>query len=175
MQLLPESIRATKTNALDATWATRLKLLRCEQLIIDLPSETSEVKLSLWLEMFGIQKSLIDELELETEEYRRLLQNIIVINKLSGTIKSLQLLGLVLGAESVEVIQDYTFKYDGNVLYSGTNIYDGGELVSRFFVKIIASGVNAANHESFIEKYKRLFAVTQPAWLYLESIEHFVQ
>jgi hypothetical protein len=169
MQLLPESVRSTSTTALDATWATRIELLRYERLAIDLLTETNATKLEMWLEMFGVSKSSFEGLS--TEEYKRLLQYIIVILRLSGTPKSIKLLGLVLGATSVTIVQDYTFKYDGAWSFDGSNLFDGGDITKRFIIRLTITGIAPENRESFIEKLRRLFEVSQPVWIYLERVD----
>lgn len=167
--IVPESIQTISTIALDETYETRLSLMRPEQLYIDLAHETSITKLQLWLEMFGISLDAIPE-GLSTAEYQRLLQNIIIIYRLSGTKRSIQLLGTVLGATSVVVNQTYILRHDGTASYNGLWNYDSGNLHRHFTVSLDVSGVADAERPAFIDKMSKLFEVFEPMWIWLESI-----
>ena len=167
--IVPESIQTTSTIALDETFEARMSLIRPEQLYIDLANETNMVKLQLWLEMFGISLDAIPE-GLTTAEYQRLLQNIIIIYRLSGTKRSIQLLGTVLGATSVIVNQYYVLKYNGTASYNGLWNYDSGKLHRQFVISLEVSGIASANRPAFILKLKKLFEVFEPLWVWLESI-----
>ena len=146
-----------------------MSLIRPEQLYIDLANEINMVKLQLWLEMFGISLDAIPE-GLTTAEYQRLLQNIIIIYRLSGTKRSIQLLGTVLGATNVVVNQNYILKYNGTASYNGIWNYDSGKLHRHFVVSLDVSGIASANRPAFIDKLSKLFEVFEPMWVWLESI-----
>lgn len=168
--LEPESIRNASTTALDETWAERLLLLRYNQLKIDLLNETDTTKLELWLEMFGISLESLP-VSLSTVEYQRLLQSVIMIYRLSGTPASIHLLGYVLGASDIEVIQDYELSYNARTNYNGTHNYDSGELLRPFIVKLKVSGIAQAEFADFTSKMKKLFEIFEPVWIYLQSVE----
>ena len=170
--LEPESIRTATTKAIDEAWAARLSLLRYDQLKIAFQNEFSIEKLELWLEMFGLSKNLIPS-GLSVAEYQRLLQFIIRIFKSSGTVESLKLIGYVLGASAVRVDQDYLFNYDGESLYDGSTLYDGGDLVRQYIVRITINEILPDARTAFSAKYKELFDVSQPSWLYLKSIDFY--
>lgn len=55
MDLVPQSIAGRNTLALDKTFANRLSNLGVGQLLIDLSTERDMVKLTLYLQQFGIQ------------------------------------------------------------------------------------------------------------------------
>ncbi len=171
MNLLPESIRTTSTTALDETWATRLELLRYKHLLIDLENETDQVKLAMWLEMFGIKLSDIPD-NLTTQEYRRLLRYIILIFRLSGTKRSIELICYVLGATEVTIIQEYATHYNGKIKYDGTHRYDGGELQRPFVVSLLVTGVAAGEIDNFEGKIRQLFEIFQPVWICLDKIAY---
>lgn len=167
--IVPESIQSITTIALDETYEARHSLLRPEQLYINLAHETNTTKLQLWLEMFGISLNAIPE-GLSTAEYQRLLQNIIIIYRLSGTKRSIQLLGTVLGATRLVINQTYILKYDGTASYNGLWNYDSGLLHSHFVVSLEVSGIDIADRPAFIDKLSKLFEVFEPMWIWLESI-----
>jgi hypothetical protein len=169
MQLLPESIAKTTTTALDKTWATRLELLRYELLKVDLLTETNETKLSMWLEMFGVALSDIPD-SLTTAEYQRLLRYIIIIFRLSGTKRSIELLSFILGATEVEIVQDFTIYYNSMISYDGQYRYDGGELNRPFVVSLTVTGIPSAEYAAFELKFRQLFRIFEPVWIYLKGI-----
>ncbi len=167
--LEPESIRNDNTKAIDETWADRLEVLRINQLKIDFQNETSIEKLELWLEMFGVSKELISGFSVI--EYQRLLQSIVPILKKSGTPESIKLIGFVLGATNVEIIQDYVLYYNGDAYYNDSYYYDSGERFKVFTIRLEVSGVDIDDQTAFIDKFKRLFEASQPAWIYLERVD----
>lgn len=169
MYLLPESIRNDVTIGLDKAWETRLMLLRYNNLKIDLSNETDQQKLLMWLEMFGISVEDIPS-NLSTQEYQNLLKHIILIFKISGTRKSIELLCHVLGAESVTFKQDFSSFYNGEINYQGNFRYDGGASISSFVMSLSITGVNSQNQVSFETKLRRFFEIFQPAWLWLKEI-----
>lgn len=169
MTIVPESIQTVKTIALDETYEARLALLRPEQLYIDLANETNQTKLQLWLEMFGISIDSIPS-GLTTDEYQRLLQNIVIIYRLSGTKRSIKLLCTVLGATSVEIKQDYVLRHNSTASYNGLWGYDAGKLHGLFIVKLEVTGIAPELQATFIAKLKKLFEVFEPMWIWLESV-----
>lgn len=168
--LEPESIRNTRTAAIDDTWAERLSILRYGQLRINFGTETDIAKLELWLEMFGLDPEVVKQ-GLTTEEYRKILQNILQIFRLSGTAKSIELIAQALGAASTRPLYKYVLKYDGNNDYSGAYYYDSGGISQLFVITIEVTGVLPENQESFLIKMKNIFDLFEPAWIYLEGID----
>lgn len=167
MQLLPESITTSKTAALDTAWAQRLALLRYTQLKVDFSTEINAQKLVMWLEMFGISPEALEQ-DLTADEYRRLLQNVILIFKLSGSIRSVELLCTVLGATSAKVRFTYVTRHDTRIGYNGLYRYDKGAQYQQFAVSVDVAGV--VDLAAFEAKLKRLFAVFEPMWIYLERV-----
>jgi hypothetical protein len=168
--LEPESIQTVKTKALDETWADRLQLLNREQLYIDILKETDITKLQLLLEMFGVGVNVIPE-ELTTLEYQRLLQSIILIYRLSGTPKSIKLIGYVLGATRVNVIQNYVLRYNNTANYNDLWCYDSGKLHRHFAVNLEVEGIVEADRTTFEIKLKSMFNLFQPMWIWLEKVD----
>jgi len=168
MDLVPESIQGATTIAIDDTWALRLSLLNYRQLRIDLANETNIGKLTMWLEMFGISPEMIPN-NLTTAEYQRLLQSIVIIYRLSGTRRSMQLLGYVLGASSVTVVQDYTLRYNAHGTYNALYKFDGGAEYRPFVVRLEIEGVSQEKQAGFWSKMRQLFELFEPAWIYLEG------
>jgi len=168
--LEPESIRTSKTTALDETWAERLSLLRPNQLRINFENEPNIKKLELWLEMFGLDPEVLQQ-GLSTEEYRQLLQSVILIFRLSGTAKSIELIAQALGATSTRPVYKYVLYHNGEVSYNGDYYYDSGGVYRLSAITIEATGVLPENQPSFIVKMKNLFNLFEPMWIYLEGID----
>ena len=162
--LEPESIRTTKTKAIDETWAERLSVMRYAQLQINFETEPNIKKLELWLEMFGLDPEMLKQ-GLNTDEYRLILQNIILIFRLSGTAKSIELIAQALGATSTRPIYKYVLYYNGDYFY------DAGGVYRLSAITIEATGVSAEKQESFVLKMRKLFELFEPMWIYLEGID----
>ena len=168
--LEPESIRTNKTTAIDETWAERLLLVRYNQLKINFETEPSIAKLELWLEMFGLDPDAVQQ-ELTTDEYRRLLQSVILIFRLSGTPRSIELLAQALGAEWTRIVYKYVLNYNDEVLYNGVYYYDSGGAYRLASITIEAGGVLPEKQADFLTKMKNLFNLFEPMWIYLEGID----
>jgi len=168
--LVPESVKTSQTSKLDETWAERLALLRYGQLKIDFINETDTAKLELWLEMFGISAEVLQQ-GLSTEEYRKLLQSVISIYRLSGTLKSVELIGQVLGANEVNISYKYILRHNGEATYNGEYLFDAGNTFKVFAITIEVTGIDQLKEASFSEKLRRLFDLFEPMWIYLEKIE----
>ena len=123
--------------------------------------------------MSGISPDMIPN-SLTTAEYQRLLQSIIIIYRLSGTPKSIQLLGYVLGASVVNVIQDYTLRYNGHGTYNALYNFDGGSEYRPFVVRLEIDGIDVNDLPGFWVKMRQLFDLFQPAWIYLDGVQLIV-
>jgi hypothetical protein len=170
MALVPESIRGTRTQALDQTWAGRLSVMRYGQLRINFAEETNVAKLELWLEMFGLSPAELQGY-LTTVEYCKLLQNVIKIFKLSGTARSIEMIAQALGATSTSLLYKYVLYYNNEIAYDGGYYYDSGGAFKASSITIEVTGVTAENQARFIVKMKKLFGLFQPMWIYLEGID----
>ena len=168
--LEPESIRTPKTKAIDESWAERLSLLRYNQLQINFGTETNITKLELWLEMFGLSPEALQQ-GLSTEEYRRLLQSVILIFRLSGTPKSIELIAQALGATSTKPVYKFVLYYNGEVNYNGDYYYDSGGIYRLSAITIEVTGVLPEDQPAFLGKMKNLFNLFEPMWIYLEGID----
>ncbi len=171
MKLLPESVRTRSTSAIDETWAIRLQLLRFNLLKIDLYNEADRSKLDLWLEMFGISTAEIPT-DLTTQEYQMLLRYIIRIYRLSGTPKSIELIAKILGATDVLVKRNYIIQYNSNYNFDGSCNFDGGEVDRPFVVDIAVAGIDLQKLPEFEQKFRKLFEVFEPAWIWLRGISY---
>ena len=106
MTLVPESIQAANTTALDLTFRQRIINMNSGQLRIDIENERDLVKLGLWLEQFGIPIELLPT-DLEKFAFRELLQEVLKIYRFSGTAVSISLLAKALQAEEIVVAESY--------------------------------------------------------------------
>ena len=120
--------------------------------------------------MFGVSLDAIPN-NLTTEEYQRLLRYIIIIFRLSGTKRSIELLCYILGVTEVTITQDFTIYYNGMARYNGLYHYDAGELVRPFAVRLMVSGISNNEFENFETKLRRLFEIFEPVWVFLQDIE----
>lgn len=170
MGLEPESIRNSRTTAVDETWAARLAILKYEQLRINFSTEQDITKLELWLEMFGLDPEVVKQ-GLTTDEYRKILQNVLIIFRLSGTPKSIELIAQALGAQSTKILYKYVLKLDGTWNLDGSYYLDSGGLFSKLSITVQVTGVSPENQEAFSIKLKNIFNLFEPAVLYLQGIE----
>lgn len=168
--LEPESIKTDNITAIEETWADRLEVLRFNQLKIDFQNETNLTKLDLWLESFGILKESLPE-GFSVDEYQRLLESIILLLRKSGTPESVKIIGYVLGASDVEIVQDFELTYNGEASYNSAYSFDCGEQFRVFIIRLEVNGIAAENQAAFIDKLKRLFEISQPVWIYLERVD----
>lgn len=168
--MVPESIKTPATVALDATWADRLALLRYEGLRINFGAEYDTRKLELWLESFGISLASIPG-SLSPGEYQKLLQSVIIISRQAGTKRSISLLGQVLGATSIAVKTNYQLRYDGTIRYNGEYQHLGRVENRKFCITLEVQGIASEAAAAFIDKFKQLFVIFQPAWIFIENIK----
>ena len=168
--LEPESIRTPKTKAIDESWAERLSVLRYNQLRINFETEPNISKLELWLEMFGLSPEALQQ-GLTTDEYRRILQSIILIFRLSGTPKSIELIAQALGAASTRPLYKYVLYYNGEIAYNGAYYHDAGGAYRMSAITVEVTGVLPEKQSSFLVKMRKLFDLFQPMWIYLEGID----
>lgn len=168
--LEPESIRNNLTTAVDETWEARLGVLKYQQLRINFATEQDIAKLELWLEMFGVDPLVVKQ-GLTTDEYRKILQNVLLIFRLSGTPRSIELIAQALGAQSTKILYKYVLKLDGTWLLDGSYFLDSGGLYSKLSIMVHVTGVLPGEQEAFSTKLKNIFNLFEPAVLYLQGIE----
>lgn len=169
MTLIPESIRARNTTALDLTFKQRLINLNPDQLRIDIENERDLVKLGLWLEQFGIPTELLPQ-DLEKFAFRELLQQVLKIYRLSGSAVSIALLAKALQAEEARVAQSYTVCYDGQARYNGQFRHDDGRKYQSFVVDVHVSGILEERKAEFEIMFRKLFQVFQPVGVFLRDV-----
>lgn len=170
MELLPESIQATNTFSLDRTFQQRLIAMGVGQLIIDFAAEIDMLKLSLWLEQFGVPLELLPE---NTDEMalRDLLRQIIRIYKTSGTDTSIKLLTVALGAQSAEVVRNaFVLDHDGQARHNGMFQYNAGREYRSFAVDVKVYRVMAIRQADYEEVFRKMFRHFQPVHLFLRDV-----
>lgn len=169
--LVPESILTPCTLALDHTFLHRLLSLGIGQLAIDLEKEQDPVKLTLWLEQFGIPVELLPEMG--AIEFRNLLQRVLTIYRLSGTPDSITMLAEALGALDAHIVNDaFVLTYSAEARHNNLHKYDGGTGYAPFSIDIEVYGIPQSEQLSFDTTFRHLFELFQPATLYLRKILH---
>lgn len=170
MALIPESIQDNNTLALDQVFRQRLANTNPEQLRIDIENERDMIKLGLWLEQFGIPTELLPK-DLEEFAFRKLLQEVLKIYRLSGTTVSISLLAKALQASDTFVSKDgYTVCYDNQVRYNGQLRHDAGQEFASFVVDVHVDGVSEERKADFENTFRKLFQVFQPVGIHLRDI-----
>lgn len=169
MTLVPESIKATNTKALDLTFKRRIVNLNPDQLRIDIENERDLVKLGLWLEQFGIPMEFLPT-DLEKFAFRELLQQVLKIYRFSGTTVSVSLLAKALQAEVVEVEKSYSICYDGQARYNGLFWHDDGQEYVSFAIDVHISGVLEERKAEFESLFRKLFQVFEPVGVFLRDV-----
>lgn len=171
MTLIPESIQAENTTALDLTFRQRIINMNPAQLRIDIENERDLVKLGLWLEQFGIPVEFLPD-DLEKFAFRELLQQVLKIYRLSGTKVSILLLAKALQASAADTEQSYTICYDGQIRHNKNFRYDDGREFQSFAVDVHIDGIPEERKSEFETLFRKLFSVFEPAGLFLRDI-HF--
>lgn len=170
MNLVPSSILGRNTSALDATFAERLENLGVGQLLVDLENERDTVKLTLYLHQFGIPLEMLPA-DMTDFQFRRLLQGILRIYRLSGTPASIIALGEALGASLVEITRDaFTLDHDRQARHNGLFHYDQGREYRSFSIDVTVAGVTADQRAYFEFTFRRLYKLFQPAGLHLRAL-----
>ncbi|MDR1756103.1 MAG: hypothetical protein LBR65_03960 [Culturomica sp.] len=170
MTLIPESIEAYNTRALDITFKNRLINTGPQGLRIDLEKETDLVKLGLWLEQFGIPSELLPD-DLSEFGFRVLLQKVMRIYRLSGTPLSIVLLAEALQASGAKVGRScYVVSYDGGIRHNSAFRYDAGQEFKSFAVDVHVDGISEAGKAEFETRFRSLFRVFQPVGLFLREV-----
>lgn len=176
MDLVPQSIAGRNTLALDKTFANRLSNLGVGQLLIDLSTERDMVKLTLYLQQFGIPIEVLPS-DMNEFEFRKLLQNILRIYRLSGTKESIVSLAVALGATSAGADRDaFTLDYTRQATHDALFCYNRGREYCSFAIDVRVSGfgidadrTNAARAK-FEASYRKLFKLFQPVSIHLRNV-----
>lgn len=170
MELVPSSILGRNTTALDATFAERLENLGIGQLLIDLENERDTVKLTLYLHQFGIPLEMLPA-DMTDFQFRRLLQGILRIYRLSGTPASIIALGEALGASSVEIVRNaFVLDHASQARHDGLHHYDQGREHRAFSIDVTVAGVTVDQRGYFETTFGRLYKLFQPAGLHLRAL-----
>lgn len=169
MELLPESIQATNTLALDRAFLLRLSSIAADRLATDLEQENDMRKLTLYLQQFGIPIELLPDLG--TIQFRDLLQRVLHIYRLSGTPLSIKLLARALGATSAEVIRNaFILDHSSQACYNGLYHYDAGREYRSFSVDVKVEGISPQEWVIFTDTFCRLFRIFQPVGVHLRKV-----
>lgn len=170
MELIPESIQGTNTLGLDHTFRERLLSLAVDQLAIAPEQERDLRKLTLYLRQFGIPVELFPDLG--AIQLRDLLRRVLLIYRLSGTPRSIELLAEALGATSATVVRDaFLLDHARQALYDGRHRYDAGRQHRSFCVDVKVAGISEAEWLTFTTVFRRLFPVFQPVSVHLRHLE----
>lgn len=171
MELIPESIQGVNTLALDAVWLDRLCGLFVDQLAVDMKNETDLMKLSLWLEQFGVPTELLPD-NLSEFQFRNLLRDVLKIYKHSGTPLSITMLAEVLGATNIEIATgSIAVDHKNSACYNGLHRYDSGSESASFAITIIFDGMTTVQYEAFAESFSKLFQIFQHIGLHVNDIK----
>lgn len=170
MDLIPESIKGDNTLALDKTFLERLLNLGAEQLTIDFTREIDPVKLSLWLEQFGIPSELLPD-DLDAFTLRDLMPLTVKIYNLSGTETSIVMLAEALGATGAKVIRDcFALRYDHQARYDGLFRYNNGEEYKGFAIDVQIEGITPEKEAGYEATFRKLFKLFESVHLYLRNV-----
>lgn len=169
MELVPESVQGANTLALDHTLLERLSSIAVDRLAIDLERENDMRKLTLYLQQFGIPLELISDLG--EIQFRDLLQRVLVICRLSGTTRSIELLAEAMGATSAVVVRNaFTLDHSSQAFHNKLYRYDCGQEYRSFSVDVKVKGVGTTEIEAYSTAFRRLFSVFQPVSVHLRNI-----
>lgn len=170
MTLIPESIQGNNTLALDQTFMQRLLDTKPGQLRIDIENERDMVKLGLWLEQFGIPSELLPQ-DLEEFAFRKLLQEVLKIYRLSGTSVSISLLAKALQATDITISSNcYIVCYDGQIRHNRQFRHDSGLQYSSFVIDLHVDGVRDERKTEFENTFRKLFQTFEPVGIHLREI-----
>lgn len=169
MELIPESIQGTNTLSLDRTFLMRLSSIAAERLAIDLEHENDMLKLTLYLQQFGIPVELLPDLGMI--QFRDLLQRVLRIYRLSGTPRSIELLAEALGATSVTVVRNaFQLDHARQALHDGRHCYDAGRQHRSFCVDVKVRGISEAEWPTYTATFRHLFRLFQPVSVHLRDV-----
>ncbi|MEG1649227.1 MAG: hypothetical protein RR277_04985 [Rikenellaceae bacterium] len=172
MILIPQSIQAPNTIAIDETFAERLKSIGVNQLLIDLTNERDIKKLSLYLQQFGIPIELLPN-KMNDLQFRSLLQNVLHIYRLSGTIKSISMLASAIGATKIEIIKNaFILCHNRQSYHNRSYQHNKGKNYKHFAISMKIQGIPTSLQPSFTSTLTQLFYLFEPINIYLESITH---
>lgn len=170
MDLIPESINGDNTQALDKTFLERLINLGVDQLSIDFSHESDPVKLSLWLEQFGIPPELLPG-NLDTFTLRDLMPLTIKIYNLSGTDTSIRLLAQALGAESAQIVRDsFILHHNNEARHDGLFQHNQGKEYRSFAIDVKIWGISVAGRAGYEDTFRKLFQLFEPVHLHLRAV-----
>lgn len=170
MDLIPESIKGSNTQALDRTFLERLLNLGVEQLSIDFANENDMTKLSLWLQQFGIPVELLPD-DLDSFTLQDLLPRMVNIYNLSGTDVSIGLLAVALGADGAEVMRgSFTLDYNSQARYDALFQYNRGREYRSFAIDVKLRGIDEGKQAGYETTFRKLHDLFEPAHLYLRTI-----
>lgn len=169
MELIPESVQGANTLALDYTFLSRLSSLAVDRLAVDLERENDMLKLTLYLQQFGIPLELISDLG--AIQFRDLLQRVLRIYRLSGTTRSIELLAEAMGASAAVVVRNaFVLNHARQARHNNMFRYDSGREYVAFSVDVRVGGIEIAELNAYTNTFRRLFNVFQPVSIHLRNV-----
>lgn len=155
MILTPESIQAPNTLALEKTWVERLSALPISGLSIDFDTEQDPLKLTLWLEQFGVPREFMPE-DMSDFRLRELLKKAIRMYRLGGTEEGIKALAEALGAANITV---YTGAYESSLTYN------------NFSISLLIYIPDREAYAAFRETFEKLFRLFSPVHLWMNDVK----
>ena len=155
MTYIPESLHDTTMPLLDEIFGETLDTLPAADVIIDFERENDAVKLTYWLEQFGVPRELIPD---NMSEFRllELLKKAIRMYRLGGTAEGIKTLAEALGAEQVSV---HTGAYGSSILPNG------------FSVSLLIGSYSHETYDTFRGALETLFPIFCPISLWLNDVK----
>lgn len=155
MILTPESIQGSNTLALERIWVERLQSLPIGTLSINFDTEQDSLKLTMWLEQFGVPREFLPA-EMNDFRLRELLKKAIKMYRLGGTVDGIKALAEALGASDVTV---------------HTGAYESSLTRNDFSVSLLVYIPDREKYASFRDTFEKLFKVFSPISLWANDIK----
>lgn len=155
MTYIPESLHDTNMPLLDEIFGDNIAKLPAADVLIDFARENDPVKLTMWMEQFGVPRELLPD---DMSEFRllELLKRTIRIYRLGGTAEGIKTLAEALGAEQVSV---------------HTGAYGSSTQPNSFSVSLIIYTYNHETYYAFRSTLETLFPLFCPVSLWLNDVK----
>lgn len=155
MILTPESIQGDNTLALERAWVERLQALPINGLSINFDTEQDSLKLSLWLEQFGVPRAFLPD-DMDDFRLREILKKAIKMYRLGGTVEGITALAEALGASNVTV---------------HTGAYESSLTRNDFSVSLLIYIPDDKTYYAFCAAFETLFRLFSPISLWLNDVK----
>lgn len=108
---------------------------------------------------------------METIQFRDLLQRVLLIYRLSGTARSIELLAKALGASSAKIIRNaFVLDHARKARYNALHHYDAGSEHRSFCIDVKVRNINEAELPAYTDTFHRHFHVFQPVSVHLRDV-----